>query len=265
MDHESNTMVHESIDGDGSSNFFLFDQLQLWDVWLERILVTIVIVVLWDTFMQPKHQRQQLSDHTTINTRASYLDHDDEGDDGDRSELLPQPVEDLATETRVGCDDPKSCISNSQNNDDESIDRTADLPPLKDRPNDSECRQSSRNKTNQSSASPSTPIQPSPVLHRRIRADSNKHPGMSGFAHYYEAETNLYRIYTLTRRDGVEVVPPYIPHSYRGNVSIELHVTNETNHDIHVFWVDYKGKHIPKGKIQRNHVWTQTTWIDHRE
>jgi hypothetical protein len=30
-----------------------------------------------------------------------------------------------------------------------------------------------------------------------------------------------------------------------------------------VFWVDYKGKQTLKGSIRPNHVWTQTTWIDH--
>ena len=86
---------------------------------------------------------------------------------------------------------------------------------------------------------------------------------MQAFAYWYEVETSLFRIYTLGRNDGVEVVPPYVPHSYRGNVSLSLHVTNKTNTVLKVYWVDYKGKHILKGTIKPNRVWTQTTWIDH--
>lgn len=99
----------------------------------------------------------------------------------------------------------------------------------------------------------------------RIRATTNEHPGMSGFSHWYEVETSLYRVYTLTRKDGEQVVPPYIPHSYRGNVNIFLHITNSTSHVINVYWVDYKGSHVLKGTVKPNHVWTQSTWIDHRK
>ncbi len=97
----------------------------------------------------------------------------------------------------------------------------------------------------------------------RISAKTNHHPGMQHFGHWYEVETSLYRIYTLGRQDGVEVVPPYIPHSYRGKVPLHLHVTNQTNTVISVYWVDYKGKHILKGTMKPNQVWVQTTWIDH--
>jgi hypothetical protein len=86
---------------------------------------------------------------------------------------------------------------------------------------------------------------------------------MQGFCHWCEVETSLYRIYELGRRDGVEVTPPYNPHSYRGKVPINLHVTNQTNTVLQVYWVDYKGKHVLKGTLKPNHLWTQQTWIDH--
>jgi hypothetical protein len=97
----------------------------------------------------------------------------------------------------------------------------------------------------------------------RIQATTNKHPGMGGFCHWCDVETSLYRIYTLTRKDGAQVAPPYIPHSYRGNTPIHLVVHNSTSNTIQVYWVDYKGAHVPKGKIKPNHSWTQLTWIDH--
>jgi hypothetical protein len=96
---------------------------------------------------------------------------------------------------------------------------------------------------------------------------SEEHPGMAGFLHWYEVETSLYRIYTLERKDPtIPAIPPYVIGSHRGRVPVELVVTNTTTRKINVSWVDYKGKHVPKGQIQRNHgVWKQTTWIDHRE
>jgi hypothetical protein len=97
----------------------------------------------------------------------------------------------------------------------------------------------------------------------KIKAINNLHPGMGAFSYWYEVETSLFRIYTLGRKDDVQVVPPYIPHSYRGNVGVFLHVTNHTNIPIKVFWVDYLGKHVFKGDLKPEHVWTQTTYIDH--
>jgi len=111
---------------------------------------------------------------------------------------------------------------------------------------------------------------PQPRIKSNINKKKNAHPGMDGFVHWYDVETSLYRIYTLTRHDNVEVVPPYVPHSYRGKISIALHVTNDTDFDINIYWVDYTGKYVLKGHLTPNNhggssssVWTQTTWIDH--
>jgi len=90
-----------------------------------------------------------------------------------------------------------------------------------------------------------------------------KEPGLEGFHRWYETETSLYRIYTLATKTG-ETIPPYTPSSQRGRVAVELNVTNTTNRDINVYWVDYKGKYVPKGKIKKHSGrWNQTTWIDH--
>jgi hypothetical protein len=95
-----------------------------------------------------------------------------------------------------------------------------------------------------------------------IKATSNKHPGMEGYNHWYDVECSLYRIYTLGRKDDVQVTPPYVPHSYRGTVPIHLRITNATKIPIKVFWVNYQGQSIFKGDLKPHHVWTQTTWID---
>jgi hypothetical protein len=123
---------------------------------------------------------------------------------------------------------------------------------------------SSSNEKKTKRPTPHTPQQQSKPPRPRMKATNNAHPGMDEFAYWYDVETSLFRIYTQTRKDGVDVVPPYVPHSHRGNVSIYLDVTNMTNHTINVFWVDYKGKQVLKGTMKPNHTWTQTTFIDHR-
>jgi len=97
------------------------------------------------------------------------------------------------------------------------------------------------------------------------RASHHHHPGMEGFLHWYEVQNSLYRIYTLGYRGTESVaVPPYAPNSHRGRIPIEMVVSNQTNQDINVFWVDYQGKHVRKGSIRRRTgVWNQTTYIDH--
>eukprot|EP00980_Cylindrotheca_fusiformis_P021195 scaffold8150_cov118-Cylindrotheca_fusiformis.AAC.4 len=96
-----------------------------------------------------------------------------------------------------------------------------------------------------------------------MQATTNDHPGMKAFHHWQDVETSLFRIYTLGRNDGVQVVPPYVPHSYRGTVPIFLDVTNATNIPMKVFWVNFQGRPIFKGDLGPDHRWTQTTWIDH--
>jgi PUB domain/VHL beta domain len=44
---------------------------------------------------------------------------------------------------------------------------------------------------------------------------------------------------------------------------VALKVTNGTKLDLLVYWVDFKGKYVSKGKIQPGRTWYQSTWIDH--
>ena len=106
-----------------------------------------------------------------------------------------------------------------------------------------------------------------PVPKPVVVVGSDEHPGLAAFWRWYEVETSLYRIYTPVHKDpSIETVPPYNPSSSRGRVNVELVVTNRTRRELNVFWVDYKGKYVPKGTLKRNGgVWRQTTFIDHRK
>ena len=90
---------------------------------------------------------------------------------------------------------------------------------------------------------------------------SNDHPGLSAFWHWCDTEMSLFRVYTITRKDGIldeSTTPPYNPFSRRGKVPIKIHVTNNMDITIIVYWINYKGAPINKGFILSNGgTWTQ--------
>jgi hypothetical protein len=44
---------------------------------------------------------------------------------------------------------------------------------------------------------------------------------------------------------------------------ISLKVVNGTKHALAVYWVDFKGKYVSKGKVRPDGTWYQSTWVDH--
>lgn len=64
------------------------------------------------------------------------------------------------------------------------------------------------------------------------------HPGFQNFWRWYDVERSLFRILTATRKDGVideSTIAPYHPSSRRGNVPIQLYVTNDFDNDLFLF------------------------------
>eukprot|EP00977_Amphora_coffeiformis_P012330 scaffold3043_cov180-Amphora_coffeaeformis.AAC.22 len=100
---------------------------------------------------------------------------------------------------------------------------------------------------------------PRPVF----RNQSRDHPGLDAFWYWCDVECSLFRIYSLGRKDGTAVHPPYIPRSRAGQVQVSLRCTNRTRRTIHVYWINYKGADVVKGKIFPGASWTQQTWIEH--
>lgn len=241
----------------------MFGPIQ-WEIWGHRILATIAIVVLWELFLQPKQQQQdeQMSTTQHQEEKTRELVSRQDGNITDSHKDNSEQPEDIKKEKM------QHYVSETTKRNEASLTLTADEKGKSDlniaSPISGDTA-SLRQKAGRKSTTSGPATAPIPCQPPRIRAKSGMHPGMAGFAHWYDVETSLYRIYTLTRKDGEQVVPPYIPHSYRGNVSVFLHVTNSTRHVINVYWVDYKGAHILKGTIKPNHVWTQSTWIDHRK
>ena len=229
-----------------------FEKVQtLWQVWFSRIFVTVVIIVVWE-FLIKRPQRQAPSSQaeaipSSIPKKQKIQQH--------RSKLLDQLEQEQEKYRSL------QRVEDDQNQEENITDvkeneKKIDLSLQNDKKNSKET--DTRKLSSETPSSSASPRIPHP-----IQATTNAHPGMQGFAHWYEVETSLFRIYTLGRSDGVQVTPPYAPHSYRGKVSVFLHVTNKTNSTLNIFWVDWKGKHVHKGALLPNNVWTQYTWIDH--
>lgn len=88
---------------------------------------------------------------------------------------------------------------------------------------------------------------------------------LTDYWQWHDTETSLFRMYEMAHRNvnntsDFTAIPPS-SNSRRGNVRIGLQVTNDTELPIDVYWMDYKGREIHKGRIV--HQWEHTTWIDH--
>ena len=214
--------------------------------WFRPMIVAVIIVIIWEVF----RRRQQFQDHQQGSAMTTSTSAPSPATEplSRKSRLIDQFEQEQKQQLLQESED-----AGKQNND---SDRDEDRLLTEGKPSKKKKKRQvpSTTTTSQSSATATPPP---------IKATTNHHPGMDGFCHWYDMECSLFRIYTLGRKDNVEVVPPYVPHSYRGTVPINLHVRNQTTMTIQVYWVDYKGKHIPKGTMQPNHVWTQTTYIDH--
>jgi hypothetical protein len=258
-----------------AANIIMMENLQeWWNVWSTRILVTLSIVLVWEWWkrtQQPPTPPPPVST-TPTPTPLSYmeLNPDRATQTQQRSRLLDRLEQEKQQQQ---LERKKLEAENNSNEKDEKKDGdkeeaaiTTEKATVKRTTAAAAAPKIiAKKKSNaapaRSSSSTNTTTTNNPPI---IKALSNAHPGMKGFCYWYEVETSLFRIYTLGRKDGVEVVPPYVPHSYRGNVAVALDVTNHTQTTLNVFWVDYKGKHVlKKSKLKPNRTWTQTTWIDH--
>ncbi|VEU35665.1 unnamed protein product [Pseudo-nitzschia multistriata] len=252
--------------------------LFLWDaanLWIGRILVTIAIVVLWDSYvsiLERKQKYEQQPQKKQQRYRGTPGPRNTDGQLNEDVSVLETPRKE-ASDRSV----PKTTMHDQEN---ESVDASNVSTPVPASYSSTESEKrlesptataaaatsvSAAKTTEKKSTSEKAAIVARTQAVRKMKGTSNEHPGMEGFSNWYEVETSLFRIYTLAPRDpSVVTIPPYVPHSRRGDVSIELEVTNHTNYNIHVFWVDYHGNLVRKGNIPRNRgVWKQSTYIDH--
>ena len=225
--------------------------------WSIHIFVTVSLIVAWECLQTRDWQRllrQSPLSTKDENEGKEELNHQlrqsrflDQLKDDQRDETLKRKI---VEEKKVPKQSKQERLQGDQK------DATLKKNMVEDKKVSSESKKGSTKSSNTSGNS-SVIKSPPP-----IKATTNDHPGMAAFNYWYDIEASLFRIYTFGRKDKVPVAPPYVPHSFRGKVSIYLHVTNHTSIPIKVFWVDYSGKSIFKGDLPPNRVWTQTTWID---
>jgi len=266
--------------------------------WIGRIAVTFCIVLAWEFLQKTKatptvgdHEydggdrmhhgtagKVEMEDRGGDDGDAKYPSKDKDGDgavaqvDGDEGETETQSrsvsgAADDAAHTADHADDNDGTNKGSAVCDEVDTATPSSLPsPTPVAVEDVTAKEksapsTSKKMTARATASAKTAVKAQPPP---IKATTNDFPGLAQFNYWYDIETSLFRIYTLGRTDDVPVVPPYVPHSYRGTVQVYVHITNSTSFPINVYWVDYSGKHIPKGKLHAfGGIWTQTTYIDH--
>ena len=230
-------------------------------VWMGRIVVSLVLMFAWDAYWAPEsnknrnRERQQHQEPTNEETGNTV---DDATESLEKPSQQPQSLP-------VPSSSPQSSESKDEIETKVSIPKETNIATTKEPTAQVSKNASKIDKPKGTATTTST----APSTISRPNYNSNFNPWaarLDGFHYWYEVETSLYRIYTLAHRDpSVPTIPPYLANSQRGNVAVEMNVTNRTHRDINVYWVDYKGKRVPKGRIsKRSGVWTQTTWIDHR-
>jgi len=278
----------------GSSSLFsliptsVSEAQRLWEIWSSRIFVAFVAVILFEYWQARTGKHRPISDSdasvsasttTTLQYEpmlaAPTIPHSSDGVSNPLLERLENTQRDQRQESSPA--QSPSLPPTPALDDEQTVEASNDEPvcdgdeciPMKDTTASELPTESSspavRTIPTDSRVAKSTTTPPSTDSSgpRRMISSHNRHPGMDAFCYWYEVQTSLYRIYTLGRHDGVEVAPPYIPHSYRGQTSVLLDVKNQLSTALKVYWVDYKGSHILKGTIQPNQVWHQSTWIDH--
>jgi hypothetical protein len=252
---------------------FYDDDDNLVQKWLGRVVATIAIAVAWHWYQTPAKRPlrfdhgKRLTDETTAPNptaaTAAAL----------RSRLL---VDDLHSLPPVQVEEedrpePSAPFMKEESNDivdEETVEESAteSMAPT--------AAASATTTTTESVADADAPAAPKSKARRGIpapapapsnppiKATSSLHPGLAGFKHWYEVEASLYRIYTIGKKDAPEVAPE-VTRSERGHVNLKLEIQNSTHRAIDVFWVDYKGKEVLRGKLQSTGFFHQTTWIGH--
>ncbi|CAJ1953487.1 unnamed protein product [Cylindrotheca closterium] len=233
----------------------------LWQSWLNRMIVALLVIAFFDYRNRPHIE----NDDRNVIFPPDPVAVSQTEEKRSRSLLLDQAEEDVKETVEV----TKSPDHPEENSLSESTKGQLEEASIAELEKDNETNQQEGILGDDTAVNHSAVVEPEKIAGAKrnqpptIKATSNEHPGMASFNYWLDIESSLFRIYTLGRGDDVEVVPPYVPHSYRGTVPIFLHITNMTRIPLNVFWIDYQGRSIPKGNLLPERNWSQTTWIDH--
>jgi len=249
--------------------------------WVIKIAVTLVIAALWHWYSF-RHRQPSAE----ISTRFTETAHAGTGNQRGVSRLLLDPLpQDLVLEETIEFEkeEEEKEQGEEKHNQQQSTVQPADFAPKDEVEEPSKENDSNENvrATNEQESNPARVLTlgereeanthvlrppttrdasaPRPVFRNQCR----DHPGLDAFWYWCDVECSLFRIYSLGRKDGTAVHPPYIPRSRAGQVKVSLRCTNRTPRTINVYWINYKGKDEMKGSIRPGGFWTQHTWIEH--
>jgi len=195
------------------------EQLEaLWESWLNRLIIALLVIAFFDY----RNRQDVENDSPHVQTTVSQSD-----EKQSRSRLL-----DEVEEGKEMKEENKKEIGQSEAND--TNERFQETPNPRHDEQKQPLHQDEKIVRDESAVNQAAVAETEKSRDMKvndppvIKATTNEHPGMANFGYWLDIECSLFRIYTLGRRDNVEVVPPYVPHSYRGTIPIFLHVTNST-------------------------------------
>jgi hypothetical protein len=247
--------------------------------WIIKISVTIAIALAWHWWCQrqavvppPPRNHDPHHVHATHTTRKIQQG-------VDRAALDPLP-QDLLLEERVE-DTEDTHVSDTHINNNPDDDTSEDTTFTAEKESEDTPQEAlnnvARNDTTTANRRSDTSLSGQTLRNRStvtpsssqnvpvFRNKSREHPGLEHFWRWCDIECSLFRVYSLggTNDNENDIIPPFIPHSRRGNVKVSLQVINRTGWTILVYWKNYKGTEDFKGRIQPNTQWNQQTWIEH--
>lgn len=248
--------------------------------WLTKIAVTLGIAILWHVWVLRDQQHKQT---TTTNDEMSVPQREQRSKAKGVSPLVLDPLpQDLVLEEKIEPvipsppaaerNDEDSSSSHSPSGVDDASGTEEDITPSAtdtsaastgDRGHLVASQATTTTHGNTPTATSSSSRNASTTTRIEFKNKTAAHPGLEKFWYWCDVECSLFRIYSLGRKDGTAVHPPYIPRSRAGHVKVSLRVQNLTHKTIHVYWINYKGKDLLKGTMKPRARWMQQTWIEH--
>ena len=237
----------------------------VWQVWIKRIVVTIMIVIAVEVLGKIKEKQQQQQrgdakkmknsqeDEPTALRSMRYTDlssaaaqggkeddkHNKESESTDVSKAEKENIEHMDGSQDV----PKEVLDNLDDEaegENEEEQKVALTDTKQTNYGATEVQNYNSNENNAETSATNTNNSTENIDNNRaaettttttttpiFKNKSPHHPGMEGFHHWYDIETSLFRQYNVGRTDDVDVIPPYVPKSRNGQVRVALQVVNQ--------------------------------------
>jgi hypothetical protein len=189
-----------------------------WEVWSTRILVAVGIMIAFE-LLQRRNKDAKVEGQVGLTSAPAQQEEElaasrKAAPRHDRQSRLLDELEERQKEQEIS--KTKTQTPNQAQPGDQHASKRKQKTKTSKKPTNSTAPESSNAPPTSTPTLTPTPQHMPPPM----KATTNQHPGMKEFCHWCDVECSLFRTYTLGRNDDVEVVPPYVPHSYRGKVRL---------------------------------------------